>query len=175
MTELSVDELCKTINNLTESKDRDRAINETLDFLGSTFYIDIISIFRIHGDRANILVSQIFRSTIESLEVNPLLHNAPIEVFTPGWLDKMKDGAIINEAVRDLPHPARTFFEAINTATIVTIPMFHDESMYGYLALNSHKERIWEDKELDIIRMFTGLIALILYKDKLKEEKELLT
>jgi len=172
--EVPLADLCKVIINLTVEKEISRGINETLEFLRVIFFIDIISIFRIHTDSTQVLVDQDFRCTCKGHSVNPLLQNAPIEILTPGWLAGMKDGRIIYEHVKNLPQPARTFFETINTATIVTIPIMQDDFMYGYLALNSYRERDWKHEELEVIKMFTGVIALVLYKNRLKEENTLL-
>ena len=174
MSEIPAGDLYKIIINLTESKDISRGINEALEFLRFIFSIDIISIFRIHKDSTQVLVNQDFRCNCKNHTVNPLLQNAPIEILTPGWLDRMKDGRIICEHVKNLSQPARTFFETINTATIVTIPIMQDDFMYGYLALNSYRERDWKDEELEVIKMFTGVIALVIYKNRLKEENTLL-
>ena len=93
---------------------------------------------------------------------NPKLQNFPFHESGYGrWLEKLLVGHEISGLVSEFPEVERQMLIAQEIRSLVVVPIFASEQLWGFLGFDSCQEdRIWENWEISILRSAAANIGL---------------
>ncbi len=88
----------------------------------------------------------------------------------PSWEIEFLQGHCINGMVRDMPEGVRSYLSKQGIVSILVVPIYLQEQMKGFVAFDDcHKERVFSDNEVSILRSASELMASALMRNRLEK------
>ena len=157
--------VAKATNILLTYNDFNAAIQKSLEIIGEAIDVDRIYINEncIDSKSGNLFTSQKFEWTfkfIESRKDNPDMQNINFAQHCPFCFDKLSRGKVINELVKNIPDPQRTFLESQDVKSILVVPIFIRDRFWGFIGFDDCTyEKRWSKAEESILHAMGGSIG----------------
>jgi len=136
-----------TTNKLTF----DKIMKKTMGVLGQVIKADRVQIWRNENIGGNLhfsLSDEWLSETGEKLDVAPKCNTYPYDAV-PGWEDKLRRVKHINNPLIELLPHEYSFFNRHGVKTLLIIPLFKNENLWGFLRVDDcQTERVFTDEEV---------------------------
>jgi len=100
--------------------------------------------------------------------------NRNLEINTPTlleWYEILKSNGNVRGHIDDLKGPERKIFEFINSKSIIAIPVFVNEDLWGFISLDDMKvERDWLKSEISALYSFAYNLGAAIYRKNAEQE-----
>lgn len=88
----------------------------------------------------------------------------------PGWEREFLQGHCINGIVREMADSVNSYLVRQGIVSILVVPIFLQEQLQGFVAFDDcHKERVFSDNEVGILRSASELMASALMRNRLEK------
>ncbi len=154
----------EAMNSLLTIPDHDKAIQEALEAIGSATAADRVYIFENKNDKntGEAIFSQRYEWVAKGITPqisNTKLQNIPYSHDFPGWYNRLSNGKTVVGLVKDLPPSERLFLEEQDIISIIAVPIFIKNELWGMVGFDDCTKGIqWSPTELSIL---TALAASI--------------
>ncbi|MBN1422003.1 MAG: PAS domain S-box protein [Planctomycetes bacterium] len=144
---------------LHDPQDLDAAIEEALGDLGRLISASRAYIFEIHDD--GLLVSNTHEWLMEGLPSEKAILQGLDLTALKWWKAKLERGEVIAESdVNLLPDPERTMIQDHGVLSILAVPMYLSNRLFGFMGFAEHQEkRVWRPADIRILRTAAEIIA----------------
>ncbi len=151
------------INHLLIAGEKEAAINQALEVLGSTVDADRVYVFENitadEGERMHRLCYEWARDTVDSQMSNKEFHELSYESL-PGWYETLSSGRPIRGLTRDLPEKHREFMQRLSVLSYLIVPVFVEERFWGLIGFDDCRaERAWTWCEASILLTMAGALG----------------
>ncbi|MCF7950356.1 MAG: GAF domain-containing protein [Spirochaetaceae bacterium] len=142
--------------------------------MGKILQVDRSYIFLFSEDGSNCSNTHEWCEEGIALEKDNLQH-IPSELI-PWWLAQLqKKMPLIIPKVTDLPVEAvveKETLEAQGVQSVLIVPMMYEESLYGFIGLDSVRTaRSWSDEDVDSMRLLSGIVTHTLKRKELSIQR----
>ena len=100
--------------------------------------------------------------------------NRELEINTPTllkWYEILKANGNVRGNIRDLKEPTRKIFEFIKSKSIIAIPVFVNEDLWGFISLDDIEvERDWLKSEISALYSFAYNLGAAIYRKNAEQE-----
>jgi PAS domain S-box-containing protein len=144
------------------------AMRELLERLGTAADVSRVFLFEIHPapDGRGRVQSVRFdwaAPGLEPLTGDPLYTSSPVEdddSMFADWFRRRERGEVVQVRLSETEGSARAFFEETGCFAMLSVPIFADGAFWGSLGFDDCvRERLWEEADVDVLRIATALIA----------------
>lgn len=98
----------------------------------------------------------------DSVLADPV-QNKPYSEGFSRWEKELKAGRVIKGNVYSFPKEERSFFKKYDVVSVLAFPVFANDGFYGFIEFDSVKdERIWDERDMYILKTVSELIGLYL-------------
>ncbi|MDD1694886.1 MAG: response regulator [Methanoregula sp.] len=77
------------------------------------------------------------------------------------WQDLLATGNSYAGSTMMLPEAERGFFETCNIASMAMLPLFNDNTLWGFIAIFSSIPRVWSDGEMEAMRVAGNIVGAV--------------
>jgi PAS domain S-box-containing protein len=150
-------------NILLTETDLDRAINQTLELLGTAARVDRIYIFESYhakgGDYSASLRYE-WEREIGILRKGDPIQDLPHAEAMSRWYQMLSGGHPIIGLVRDFPESERRLLEPLGTKSLLAIPIIISGKFWGFIGFDDcRSERMWTGIEGSILQAAAASIG----------------
>jgi len=143
----------------------ERVLSKSMGVLGQTIGADRVQIWRNEnvGGNLHFTLSDEWISELgKKLESTPKCNTYPYDAV-PGWEDKLRRVKHINNPIIELLPHEYTFFNRHGVKTLMIIPLFKNDSLWGFLRVDDcRKERVFSSDEITDVNTAGQFLALAL-------------
>lgn len=138
-------------------KDFKTSVDDALAILGNCLEVEHVYVFQ--NQTAN--TGELFSSMKYEWCSNPsaalinssTLQDVPYSMF-PRWLSEFNLNRPVHGPVWTLPEQERPILEAHSIQSLVVMPIFVDEALWGFIGFNDrHSERVWTVAEISMLAL----------------------
>jgi signal transduction histidine kinase/CheY-like chemotaxis protein len=95
----------------------------------------------------------------------------------PSWNKLLQERKmILGFSLKFLPEDIQIFFRKLNIQKAYVFPVFIEEGLYGSVLFESKEQNLWDNTEINYLKMVAGLISSLtsrkIYEEKLLKAKE---
>jgi len=155
-------------NLLLTEKDREYAINQTLEIIGSVIGTDSIFIYENHdsetGEHFATMIYEWLKDKSQDKSINqndnPSFQEWPYYPKMSRWYQTLSAGYPIKGAVREFPQSERGILELRGIVSLLAIPISIDGHFWGFILFNDcHSERMWVGIDVSILQAAAASIG----------------
>ncbi len=105
---------------------------------------------------------------------DPRLQNVPFrELGLHNWEERLERHEAIQGLIREMPAAERAFYGVQDVLSIVVVPIFVDDRLWGCLGFDECRaERTWDTAEVEALRTAAGLISAAIVRQRIRDERE---
>ena len=141
-------------------------IMEILEHIGFAVHAASVCIFRMnpgHEGRDGAVVQDLWVDPGTAGGRKVSITNAESITFTTLlWGSLLGSGNAIAGDVQKLPEGERRFFEDRGITSIAVLPLFKNDTLWGFVGFSDTKHRDWEDSEMEALQIAGNLIGAVL-------------
>lgn len=164
-TDLLLEAAANVNTLLLVEQDAQRAIAKGLEEIGRASGQDRVYVFDYISDDSgeNGTISQRFEWVREGIKPeleNPDFQNMPFEDTLPRWAHLFKQNKSVEGLVKDFPAEERAILEAQDILSILVVPVFRQQTLWGFLGFDNCREEFnWSTSERSILLSLASSIG----------------
>lgn len=139
----------------------DQGLDEALALVANFYGVDRACIFSYDYAMEALNVSHEWSSP-GTPSIREHIQNTPSSLF-PGVVETHRAGKyMLIPSVASLPAdaPLRKALEALGTKSVISMPLFHEKTCFGFVSFASiNKEISWSENDIDLLVVTAGLLA----------------
>ncbi len=166
------DELSNCSRILLEgSKD---AIPKTLEHLQNASGAARVYIFENFIDEQKGLCSKMIYETCAK-NAQPLIHRSASKCFIynkgfKNWKELHEKNKVLNVLVDELDSFQQKFLKAVDTLSLLNIPLWVNDEWYGFIGFNDTQNRRWNSQDVRLLRAVADMICLHIQRNKTNQK-----
>ena len=142
-----------------------KILSKSMGVLGQIITADRVQIWRNENIGGNLhfsLSDEWLSEVAKKLEVTPKCSTYPYDAV-PGWEDKLRRIKHINNPIINLLPHEYAFFTRHGVRSLMIIPLFKNESLWGFLRIDDcQRERVFSNEEITDVNTAGQFMALAL-------------
>ena len=158
-------EILTVINKNTQkflmSKNTDEIFHGILDTIGNVIQVDRLSFFENNSETKSLIQKYRWSGDTKSLtELNPMILEVPYTQI-PEVVEKLLENKPYYSITRKIKNEStKTFFEKVNTKSILLLPVFVKKSLYGSIGfVVTQIEREWTNDEISTLQTLANNVS----------------
>ena len=138
-----------------DNADFDDAVVLGMEIIGQAMEIDSVEVWQnemAKGELYAILKHHWYSAAGKNARAETFLVEFPYSI-SPQWDERLALGEVITGAITELSPEDREFLEPFNLKSVLTIPLFHKNELWGICCIDDcHRERSFTAEEIDILK-----------------------
>ncbi|MCL2702399.1 MAG: ATP-binding protein [Defluviitaleaceae bacterium] len=171
----AINQAAELLLNADNGADIAGPLMESLDLIGNAVNADCIHIWKLESADGEPYAVHTYNWSNElgrQLRVLPLGAELPC-ADKIGWIKKFQHGEYICGPVSKLPPSDRQFLEAFKIKTVVLIPLFINDRLWGFFNIDDHtREREFAEDEIAILQSVCFMLASAISRHQYLVEME---
>ncbi len=144
----------------------EKGILDILEHIGLAVDANMVAIFRMKPGNDPMGESNIQHIWFAPGTAHTLPHpsgdSTPLTFTTSLWRTLLTSGNAIAGDIGKFPDEERKFFEKCGISSLAMLPLFKDDSLWGFVTLSSSVPRLWSDGEMEALLMAGNIVGAIL-------------
>jgi PAS domain S-box-containing protein len=171
----------------TNDYDFDKQLWKALDILGKAATVDRVCVWKNSNEKnKKRCTAKIYEwspttkpVTAKSEQNDKFIEKLPYEETIPEWEKKLASGNCINGFVRLMSPEEQAQLYPRGIVSILVAPILFNDEFWGFIGFDDcHRERVWNELEIGVLKSVGMLIAAAIQRqmtnDALEKEEELL-
>jgi PAS domain S-box-containing protein len=98
---------------------------------------------------------------------NPLLQHLPYSETSPTLLPRLMSRDPLHGLVAELPEPERSILAAQDVISILTLPIFDDEQLWGFIGFDDcQSARSWAQEDIRLLQVVADMIGVAVQRQQ---------
>jgi two-component system, response regulator PdtaR len=143
-----------------------KGIVDILEHIGLAVDANTVAIFRMNPEHekdggAKIEYIWVAPGT-PYIQSHPSQNGLPLIFSTSLWRTLLSTGNSIVGDIGKFPEVERNFFEKCGISSLAMLPLFKDDTLWGFITLSSEVPRLWSECEMEALLMAGNIVGAIL-------------
>lgn len=168
--------IANATRELVENQNTLKAISEGLKLLGEATGVDRVYLFEngYSEEMGEQVTSQRYEWNSGAAEPqidNPDLQNVPFSALND-FIKPIKEKGLLNTLIKDIPDGELKEMLAVqDIVSILIVPIFIGSEFWGFVGYDDcHREKVWSEAELSLLRSFSGSIASAIVRNRVEQD-----
>jgi CheY-like chemotaxis protein len=144
----------------------ERGINEILEHIGLAVGASTVAIFRLNQGTEGTNGAKIqyiwVDSAVHNIQPHPQEKDAQITFTKSLWRSLLATGNYIAGDIGKFPEEERRFFEQSGISSIAIIPLFRNDTLWGFIGFSTTVLREWSETEMEALRVAGNIVGALL-------------
>ena len=170
--------ISKNTQRFLMSKNNDEIFNGILENIGDVTHVDLLSFFENSPETKSVIQKYRWSGETKSLtELNPLILNVPYTKISDVMENMLQNKPYYSVIKKIKNEETREFFTSLNTKSILFLPIFVKENLYGFIVfIVTQNEREWTNDEISTLQTLANNISYAIERNlneaMIKESEE---
>jgi PAS domain S-box-containing protein len=167
---LAVNQAANNLLTTDDDEDLEDMLIESMDMIGNSINADRIHIWQIDDSNNDTVVTSRYLWLSETgKQKKPIPKNWTFSIKDrTSWMHHTTLGVFTNSYVSDMEPDDRAFFSDLEIKTIVIIPLFLDDQLWGLFSIDDCKhERKFTSEEIDILHSLSLMMVTVITRHSL--------
>jgi len=158
-----------------EDKDIKATLTASMELVGNAIKADRVHIWKYKYENDDIFLISKY-TWLSKVGAKKKLISKDLNINISGWPeevhDRFKRGISTNSIVSELPPYDRAFFSALDIKSVVIIPLFLDDQLWGLFSVDDCEiERMLSEDEIEILRSVSLMMVTLINRYALIEKR----